>query len=100
MNPISRIAAKRKFYWLGAIRTGLICALAALMAGIIVLKMAPYIPVFNSWPHIALVSGYAGKALILSSLLLVLNEFMVTRHPHYDVWLLAALGGIIGVLAW
>jgi hypothetical protein len=85
---------------LGAIRTGLICSVAALIVGIIVLKIVHYTPAFNAWPHNALVTGYAGKALILFSLLLVLNEFIVTHHPFYEIWLLAALGGAIGVLAW
>lgn len=85
---------------MGAIRTGLICAVAALIIGVIVLKIAPYIPIFSSWPHYALVTGYAGRALVGFSLLLVLNEIIVTRHPHYDVWLLAAIGGVMGALAW
>ena len=96
----SRISGKRKNYWFDAIKTGLMCGLVTLMAAIIVLKIAYYTPFLNSWQHNIAFTSYAGKALVLLSLLLILNEIIVTRHPFYEIWLLAALGGIIGVLAW
>ena len=100
MDKRSRIPGHGMTHWFGIIRTWLAYGVAILVAGLIVLKIVPHLPIISNWPHDALIAGYAGKALVGFSLLLVLNEFMVTRHPHYDVWLLAALGGIIGVLAW
>ena len=96
----SRISGDRKLYWLGVIRTSLIYGVVTLTAGIIVLKITLYIPVFNNWPYNIPITGYAAKILLSLSLLLILNEILVTRHPHYDVWLLAALGGVVGVIAW
>lgn len=91
---------KRNFYWLVAIRTVLICGVATLVTVIIVLKIALYISVFSNWPHYTLVTGYAASALVLFSLLLAVHEIAVTRHPFYEIWLLAAVGAIVGVLAW
>jgi hypothetical protein len=95
----SRIPGDSKIHWLGLARTCLVYGVGILLSGLIVLKIAPYIPIFSTWPYYTLITGYAGITLLSLSLLLVVNELFVTRHPHYDVWLLAALGGIIGVLA-
>ena len=100
MDKRSQIPGHGKTHWFGKIRTWLAYGVAILVAGLIVLKIAPYIPVFSNWPHIAMITGYAGKILLLFSLLLVLNEILVTRHPHYEIWLLAAIGGVMGVFAW
>jgi hypothetical protein len=85
---------------LGAIRTGLICGVVTLVTVIIVLNFARYIPVFCNWPQNTLISGYAARALVVLSLLLVFHEIAVTRHPFYEIWLLAAVGAIVGVAAW
>jgi hypothetical protein len=95
----SRIPGDSKIHWLGLARTCLVYGVGILLSGLIVLKIAPYIPIFSTWPYYTLITGYVGKALLLLSPLLVLTEILVTRHPFYEIWLLAALGGIMGVLA-
>jgi hypothetical protein len=66
---------------LGIIRNGLICGVAVIAIGLIVLKIVQYIPLFSSWPYNTLITVYAAKILVSLSLLLVLNEILVTRHP-------------------
>jgi hypothetical protein len=100
MDIKSRNSGKKIIYWLSAIRTCLIYGVVTLVTALIVLKLARYIPVFGNWPHNTLIMGYGAKTLLTLSLLLILYEIIVTRHPHYDVWLLAAFGGIVGVSAW
>jgi hypothetical protein len=71
-----------------------------MMTGIIVLKIALYIPTFINWSYNTPITGYAAKIILSLSLFLVLNEILVTRHPHYDVWLRATEADTVGVLAW
>ena len=47
---------------------------------------------------IAIIQFYSGIATIALSGLTVVLQLVLTRHPHYDIWLVCAIGIMLGIV--
>ena len=52
----------------------------------------------NATSVIAIIQFYAGIGTIALSGLTIVLQLVLTRHPHYDIWLISAIGIMAGIV--
>ena len=46
----------------------------------------------------SIIQFYVGIATIILSGLVIVLQLVLTRHPHYDIWLVCAIGIMFGIV--
>ena len=76
----------------------MITCVLILIPALVLISIIIYIPSINDVIILNLISKFISYALLILSMLTVGLHVALTRHPHYEVWVVCALGLILSVL--
>ena len=77
---------------------GMITCVLILLPVLVLISIIQYIPSINDVIVRSLISRFISYALLILSILSIGFHIALTRHPHYEVWVVCALGLILSVL--
>ena len=76
----------------------MITCVLILLTVLVLISIIQYIPQANDVILLNLISKFISYALLILSILSIGFHIALTRHPHYEVWVVCALGLILSVL--
>ena len=76
----------------------MITCVLILLPVLVLISIIQYIPKVNDVIVLNLVSKFISYALLILSILSIGFHIALTSHPHYEVWVVCALGMVLSVL--